>query len=1043
MVFGSQSIGAGEVMRVIWVLVLLLIALAAVQFIGCGGSGVGQVEDIASCVVSPGDIQAPEDLAGTSELAKLARPAAGIASAQYNYAGDSANAAPPRLWLKPGGDGEASELWADAKAGLTDLYVTLDAVPPAAGSSPQSDVSVDAGAPCGVQWNSALDGEFLTIAVREAGALKLGLAGIRRAPAAEVAACTSADQLAELLADRHSLDGETLLCTVYWDAAGSSDTGVLDVSKSASAAAAPDPVTDVSVRAVVGQYEIGWPARLTADYNQDGEVGVNDLTPLGILFGLSRGAEASAWLVDAYARVDGNGDGIIGVSDITPIGQNFGRSCFEFRVERCAGDSAGPSSEWESVEVTPLCRITSTGEPVTSTSRAPYQRFNEPIRPGWQYYRVVALGPAGQAAAPSEIVPAPDATAPVWPNGPGVSGGFGGPESGDEYIFEFNEDATDDRDGDIDYAVQLTGGGDPDEQLLMVEYNDETFQDEVHSPFTMTQVLLEDDKYSVPKLIQDEEYFIRVKVTDEAGNSAFSGWHGFIAEYGLAEHTNYALNSDDLTLWVNREGTVRFTPPNGVCLEGLPAQVQILARVVPWNDEANPFYEESYAGIEPQTYHGGEVVLDKVLKQDQKLTLGLKYINWTGSSSFIGAVAYYPYFWVKPLTEAVWLEAAEPKRIAYMSDGTPYSVIYAVGSSWLATYGAGTALLYSLDGVPIDAYDQYANEVFPLERVSNSDTIIFHDEAFKTTPGSLTWYSLSQGVIGYLDEPEGIFSNSFGFSDYIRHWIPDNADTLIGLRSMVQEVDGSQVLELWEAKRHGDISVRMKITPPFELDSSYVATLLTYQDGLMTVKLTRKVGLTTTECHYCVIDKNGKWTTHDAASSMPLSFDTSKWEYSTNKKGNVYCTSDLTAWLEVYAEDGLELDDRDRQYFHGLYSGSLMDGFESFTPVFTWTTSNGFGSSFPSEAAWDGTIYTMLTPYDGSLVFHTRDDDYYYLLNESGQITARYPMDLRSGFNFNDFFPYFTKSGIQGGLANGLLSDDGQWLAVGRQGELGLAYVNQ
>ncbi|MBN2081449.1 hypothetical protein JW859_04485 [bacterium] len=68
-----------------------------------------------------------------------------------------------------------------------------------------------------------------------------------------------------------------------------------------------------------GKAAFTWTYRNAGDYNQDGMVTVNDITPVGVHFG--KGADAADWQVAQVA--DGNRDGLITVSDITPIGQNF------------------------------------------------------------------------------------------------------------------------------------------------------------------------------------------------------------------------------------------------------------------------------------------------------------------------------------------------------------------------------------------------------------------------------------------------------------------------------------------------------------------------------------------------------------------------------------------------------------------------------------------------------------------------------------------------------------------------------------------------
>ena len=146
---------------------------------------------------------------------------------------------------------------------------------------------------------------------------------------------------------------------------------------------------------------MSWPAALNGDYDQDGLVSINDLTPLGMLFGLSRGTEDSVWLADAYQRVDGNGDGEINISDLTLIGANFGNANPAFRVERSAGDADGPGAPWEDAGEAAHSNLTRSGEPAGGTAQAAYQRFRDAVRPGWTYYRVVALSDGAAETSPT------------------------------------------------------------------------------------------------------------------------------------------------------------------------------------------------------------------------------------------------------------------------------------------------------------------------------------------------------------------------------------------------------------------------------------------------------------------------------------------------------------------------------------------------------------------------------------------------------------------------------------------------------------------
>lgn len=92
-----------------------------------------------------------------------------------------------------------------------------------------------------------------------------------------------------------------------------------------------------------GRVEIAYDAEATTlswlyhnggDYDQNGIVGVSDLTPLGVHFGEVSPDGAGQPFPEGSlgAAIDGNGDGLIGISDVTPVGQNFGAQVAGYNV---------------------------------------------------------------------------------------------------------------------------------------------------------------------------------------------------------------------------------------------------------------------------------------------------------------------------------------------------------------------------------------------------------------------------------------------------------------------------------------------------------------------------------------------------------------------------------------------------------------------------------------------------------------------------------------------------------------------------------------
>ncbi|MBN2083165.1 hypothetical protein JW859_13285 [bacterium] len=104
----------------------------------------------------------------------------------------------------------------------------------------------------------------------------------------------------------------------------------LDRAASDVAQSALSRVEDLAVTGVEGgTARLNWSYRNQGDYNQDGEVGVADLTPIGQNWQAK--ASDATWPKSCVA--DGNADGLVSVNDITPIGQCWLRTVRGYRIQ--------------------------------------------------------------------------------------------------------------------------------------------------------------------------------------------------------------------------------------------------------------------------------------------------------------------------------------------------------------------------------------------------------------------------------------------------------------------------------------------------------------------------------------------------------------------------------------------------------------------------------------------------------------------------------------------------------------------------------------
>ena len=114
---------------------------------------------------------------------------------------------------------------------------------------------------------------------------------------------------------------------------------------------AANKVNDLTVtRETNGDFTLSWHYRNLGDYDQNGSVGVSDITPLAQHFGETYDAQNESDSIKAV--IDGSGNAKIGVEDVTQIAQNFGVAVAKYSV-RGSDAFTGPFAETTIVGVSP------------------------------------------------------------------------------------------------------------------------------------------------------------------------------------------------------------------------------------------------------------------------------------------------------------------------------------------------------------------------------------------------------------------------------------------------------------------------------------------------------------------------------------------------------------------------------------------------------------------------------------------------------------------------------------------------------------------
>jgi len=161
---------------------------------------------------------------------------------------------------------------------------------------------------------------------------------------------------------------------------------------------------------------LSWRYCSSGDYDQNGEVSVSDLTPLGVHFG-KEAAEQSQSVIDQLAGgpgappfgltaiegvVDGDQNGQIGISDITPIGQNFYASVSAYWVYAGSEAEDYPAANGAASTLIPLAEIALSEAQGTPAAECLTFSYTVPSpEEGMSYWVRPVFG--GQEGTPSEV----------------------------------------------------------------------------------------------------------------------------------------------------------------------------------------------------------------------------------------------------------------------------------------------------------------------------------------------------------------------------------------------------------------------------------------------------------------------------------------------------------------------------------------------------------------------------------------------------------------------------------------------------------------
>jgi hypothetical protein len=892
-----------------WRLGAFLVASLLLATAGCGAHaaqlGLASAPETASTTTTLPSTVLPQ--LPSVEVASSSSP---ILTAEYRAA--VANVGDTQVGVALTAGAETRVVSAQIAGSVSDLYLHLK-LP----DSSQWDV----------EWASGLNQRFVTLAVLSKGVLDIGLAG---RSASGLSGALPA-QLAQTLASRSVLAGNVQLCTLVHR----QDSRSISVIRAVSGMAdAPSPPVPLEVTAINGAYQLGWPTGLAGDYDQNGEVNIADITPLGVCLGAVEPA-GLGWTLDVQARADGDANGAVNLADLTALGKHYGQRLTGFVVEQSLGNASGPGTDWTPVgtNIAPALNDRN-GNPVAALGPSRWQTATLPAESGWAYFRATQVTTGAQPQPPGTAVLAPDLVPPAWPNGAQLA-----VASVDAREFTFATDAQDDRGGAVDYSFDIATGdaAGPTRTVLTVDKTNACNPDDTHttvtSPFQPVRAFIHDQTSgSFIPLIEGQQYWVRVGITDQNGNLAYSAWVSYIPSTNAAGGNidPPGLPTTAWQTWVNRQGDVRCTPPPcryfGADLQETLYTLVLPAGQVPAG--VNPglltFDDFVADGAQAHPYTGGEIQFPALLHSGEWVYLGCSVTDSQNRSAWQTTRIAFPQAWILPLPNGNQVTVASQPE--YLPNGTTafYTQFKSrdgtiTDASWVefsgTSYSASTSdgfLLYGAPPTPVPGTaDLLTYIIFP-------------------GPERVSWFLPHQGLVGLVTLPADQFYSDFPQSHAVESWQAIDAKTALGAYgTLVSDPDtGKPSVQVWEAHPDGTYKVN-RYLPNDILTSQSTIIALHVLDGHCLIEYYPH-GEIEQIPRCCALRDDGTWL--DFPDLAPPANVNPAWT-------NAQIVGASFAWPDSYFLVTGQ-DTHTGQYCSALFKGNALQGFDSFSQVWA-SDSNG------------------------------------------------------------------------------------------------------